>query len=185
MKNILVVTGSVRVERAADRILELVKKELVGRDDVEVTVADLRELKLPLFDAPVPPSNEAFEIRYDNVKQWQNLVKRADGVILITPEYNASTSAALKNAIDWLYSEWQNKPVTVVGYGWHGAASARRHLSDILERLRAVEVTPATGLTFTSTINMDGSALDEVEVGKQLTATLDALFACLEDGVWK
>ena len=179
MKNILVMTGSIRKKRAGDGVLGLVLQELKKHPELNVTVADLRELALPLLDSADIPSTKGFTSEYANVEDWRRLVAAADGVIMLTPEYNAGLSAAQKNALDWLYEEWRDKPVAVVGYSHHGAPSSRSHLSDVLRRLGAHEISPATALAFNQTISMDGEAIDQTEITKQLTATITALEAAL------
>lgn len=160
-KEILVVVGSVRQQRAADGVLGLVKSYLEERQSgVNMVVADLRELNLPMIDSSIMPSSDDFVPQHDSVKTWQELVSSADTVIMLTPEYNSGIAPAQKNAIDWLYHDWQKKPVIVVGYGWGGAVHARHHLSDVLKRVGAQEMTPAVSLNFEKEIALDGSALD-------------------------
>lgn len=175
MKKILVVTGSVRKQRATDGILTTVTDELDKRGDTEVTVADLRELDLPIMDSPITPKSEDYVITHDRVKTWQNMVATADGVILLTPEYNAGMTAAQKNAIDWLAHEWREKPVTAISYGWGGAEKARHHLSDVLERLGANEVENEADFAFLETVSLEGSPLDQTKVSTAIRSTIDAL----------
>ena len=179
MKNILVVTGSARKQRATDGILESVKAELAKRDDINVTVADVRELDLPLFDHPISPKAEGYEITNESVKAWRDMVVNADGILMLTPEYNAGLSGAQKNAIDWLGVEWKDKPVASIGYGWSGAASALRHLSDVLERLEAKEVKTDKALNFMQTIDLSGAPVDGDAVASTIHETVEALEAAI------
>lgn len=175
MKNILVVTGSVRKQRATDGVLKAVEEEFAGRNDVSLTVADLRELNLPFMDSPITPKSEDYVITDERVKNWQAMVTAADGVILLTPEYNAGMTAAQKNAIDWLSREWHEKPVTAISYGWGGAEKARRHLSDVLERLGANEVENDADFSFLEAVSLEGAPIDQRKVAGSIRVAVDAL----------
>lgn len=172
MKKLLIVTGSVRAGRAADNVLALVSRELEKRGNVAVTIADFAALPLPFFDDPISPKNESFAPANANVQAWTGMVKAADAVLFITPEYNASVSGVLKNAIDWVGTPWEGKPVALIGYGWSGGDSARNHLVDIMTRLKAEVLEPQAGLAFMQHIGLDGSNLDSSakEIGKVLAA---------------
>jgi NAD(P)H-dependent FMN reductase len=177
-KNILVVTGSVRKGRVADSILELVKKEVEGRD-VTLTIADVKELDLPFFDYEHAPASPDFNPTNEKVVAWTKLVEAADGVILLTPEYNHSLSSVQKNAIDWIYSQWQDKPVSVVGYGWSGASLAIDDLTKVLGNVKAKQLPTTTNLLFMKSINPDGSVIDEAGVADSIKQTVGELEAAL------
>lgn len=175
MTNVLILTGSVRKTRATDNIVAGVQAELSKRENLEVNTLDVRELDLPLFDGELVPSDENYTISNPKVEILSKAVTAADIVILLTPEYNAGLSAAQKNAIDWLHGEWQEKTVGVVGYGWSAAASARKHLSDVLARLNAREADTPAGLTFMKELNPDGSIADEAAFSEAVNATFDSV----------
>lgn len=175
MTKLLVVVGSVRRGRAADNILELVQAELKNYPQLEVTVADLKDLPMPFIDSAIIPSGEGFAPEDANVRHWTQLVEQADKVLVITPEYNASTSPALLNAIDWMYHPWQDKPVALIGYGWSGSASGRQHLTDVFNRLKAKVIEPQAGLSFSKEINPDGSVSDQTAAQAAINAVLAQL----------
>lgn len=175
MKKILTVIGSVREVRAADGVVGLVQAELVKRPDLMAEVADLKLLGLPLIDSPEVPSSSQFRPRHESVLAWQRLLQAADGVIMLTPEYNSSLAASQKNAIDWLYHDWDKKPVAVVGYGWGGADRARLHLVDVLRRVEVNHVTPHAVLTFEQEITTSGTARDSRLASEKINTMLDAL----------
>ncbi len=83
---------------------------------------DLKEINLPLLDEPIPPLMGQYS--RPHTKKWSKIIAEADGFIIVTPEYNFSIPAALKNAIDYLAAEWRYKPVAFVSYGV-GAGGAR------------------------------------------------------------
>ena len=76
----------------------------------------------------------------DHTKRWSDKIKEFDGYIIVTPEYNHSTSAALKNAIDYLHVEWINKAAGFVSYGSMGGARAVEHLRQIYAELQVATV---------------------------------------------
>lgn len=183
MSNILIVTGSVRPNSVNKSMVEAVKKDLESRDDVTVTVANLAELNLPFFDAPTPPSADGYEAPHDSVKQWGALVEDADGVVLVAPEYNHALSAVLKNALDWLYKEWTNKPTAFVGYGWYAGANSHANLVAMNAVLKLNLGDTYTGLTFMKEINLDGTFTDEAAASSSISATLDELLVNTTAGV--
>ena len=178
MSKVLVLVSSMRSNRAADGVLASVTARL-NKKGADVDVADLRDLKLPFIDTPVSPKQEGFEIpaEYNNVKQWSQQVQAADAVVMLTPEYNAGICGAQKNAIDWLGNEWQGKKIGVIGYSWSGATVPRKHLSDVLAKLEAVEVGPGAGFSFMKELNLDGTAIDQAVVDAAIDDVVDALLA--------
>ncbi len=177
MSNILFVVGSTRPGRVSEKVLAHIQTIIEGRDDITASVADLRELDLPFFDGEITPSNPDFAPEAENVKAWTKLVGEADGVVLISPEYNHSTSAVLKNAIDWIYGEWENKPIGIISYGWFGGENAQIAIKQVYETLKPVHVEPTTKLYFMKHIQPDGSIIDEEYATSQINATLDAFAA--------
>lgn len=177
MSQILIVTGSARKGRVADSIVELAKNELSSREDVTVSVADLKELNLPFLDAEHAPASPDFKVVDENVAAWTKLVGEADGVVFLMPEYNHSLSAIQKNAIDWIFGEWVDKPVSVIGYGWSGASLALVTMKEVLTHLKANFLPTVTHLNFMQNVNPDGSVIDEAAVSGQLNATIDELLA--------
>lgn len=173
-KNILIVLGSARQGRIADKVLAEVKKQFEGRD-VTTTVADLKELDLPLFDDANIPMMPGFAPDNERVKRWAQLVSNADSVLLVMPEYNHSLSAIMKNSLDWLFAEWNDKPVAIVGYGWTGASRAQEAAKPVLANLKAIQLPTTTGLRFMKEIAPDGSILDQETVDAQIKATINEL----------
>ena len=174
MKKITVLVPSVREVRAADKVLEAVKSNLEARDDVEMNVIDLKDLQLPFFDSPKSPADESFEITHDSVKVWSEAVKNSDGVVMLTPEHNHGISATQKNAIDWLFAEWADKPVALVAYNW-GTAHAIDQLATVLNKVGAKQIKPVAHFAFMKDIQLDGSAIDQAKVDEKLSATFDEL----------
>jgi len=131
-KNVKVIMGSVRPNRAGEAVTRWVLDEAARRSGgVDYEVVDLRDLNLPFMDEAMPPASGA-PYAHEHTKAWSRVIDAADGFIFVTPEYNQGYSPALKNAVDYLYSEWKDKPAALVGYGADGAAKAIRQLRQVL-----------------------------------------------------
>src|SRR5262249_24831 len=102
---------------------------------VKATLLDLRDYPLPFFDQPVSPAR--FQGTYPNpvATDWARKVDEADGYVVVGPEYNHGYTAVLKNAFDWAFHEWNNKPIAFVSYGGVGGARAVEQM-----RLVAIEL---------------------------------------------
>lgn len=176
MSNILVVTGSVRPNSANEKVVPLVVSEL-EKQGATVSIANLKELNLPFFDDPNQPSAPEFAPTHENVLQWTKMVGDADGVVLVTPEYNHSMSPVQLNAIDWIFKEWNDKPVGLVGYGWRsGAAQAHAAAREALAvNLKAIVGDDQTNLFFTKDLERDGTPIDEAAVREKIATTIREL----------
>jgi NAD(P)H-dependent FMN reductase len=131
---IAIIIGSTRDSRFGDKPAKWVHEFAAARDDIDVEIVDLKEWPLPFFNevasnAWAPTQNEVGQ-------RWQKKVAEFDGFIFVTPEYNRSIPAALKNAIDFSYPEWNKKAAAVVGYGSVGGARAVEHLRTIAVELQ-------------------------------------------------
>jgi NAD(P)H-dependent FMN reductase len=136
MTTVSVIVGSTRQGRFSEKPAQWIFQHLKARKEVEARLLDLRDFPMPLFDQPVPPGmpgRAAYE--HEVVKKWTAEIARSDGFIIVTPEYNFGTSAVLKNALDWVYGEWNRKAVAFVSYGSVGGARAVQQL-----RLTATEL---------------------------------------------
>ena len=175
MSKILVVIGSARPGRVADKVLGYIQADLANRQGVEVTVADLAELNLPFFNNVTYPLSPDYVITEPAVQAWSELVQAADSVLFITPEYNHSLSAIQKNALDSLGADWVNKPVTAVAYGWSGGSLAVANLHEVLENVKATHEHSIAQLAFMKDLNPDGTILDQASVAEKIAATLDEI----------
>ena len=178
MPNILVVTGSVRPNSVNEKIVPLVVSE-VDAQAATVTIADLKALNLPFFDSPYPPASPDFAPTHESVHTWTTMVKEADGVIFVTPEYNHTLAPVQLNAIDWIAKEWQDKHIGLVGYGWtSGGGQAHAAAREAFEAvLNAHVASKQTNLFFMKDINTDGTLIDEEAVKGKITATVAELLA--------
>jgi NAD(P)H-dependent FMN reductase len=102
-----IILGSTRPNRNGEQVAKWVLELASARDDAEFELVDLRDYPLPHLDEPLPPSLGQYA--NDHTKQWAAKIASFDGFVIVTPEYNHGTSGVLKNAIDFLYAEWNNR----------------------------------------------------------------------------
>ena len=138
MTRIGIILGSTRPNRNGEQVARWVYDIASRRDDAEFELVDLRDYPLPHLDEPLPPSMGQYQ--NEHTKAWADKIASFDGFIMVTPEYNHSTSGVLKNAIDYLYAEWNNKAVGFVSYGAVGGARAAEHLRLVAGELQMADV---------------------------------------------
>jgi len=145
------------------------------RKDVEVELIDLAEVNLPFLDEPVPALMHQYS--KDHTKKWAEKIGSGDGYIFVTPEYNHSYSAVLKNAIDFLNLEWNNKPVSFISYGSVAAGSrAVEHLRSVAAELKMFDLKEQMLLpNYWSGLNETGQFEFDEHHENQATALLDSL----------
>jgi NAD(P)H-dependent FMN reductase len=136
--NIAVILGSTRPGRNGKAVADWVTDKAAGRPAANYELVDLADYPLPHMDEAVPPS--VGQYAGEHTKQWAEKIGAYDGFIFVTPEYNHSTSGVLKNAIDYLYAEWNNKAAAFVSYGSLGGARAIEHLRAICSELQIAHV---------------------------------------------
>ena len=145
MPRIGIILGSTRPNRNGEQVANWVLDVASRRDDAEFELVDLRDYPLPHLDEPLPPSLGQYA--HDHTKQWAEKIASFDGFVMVTPEYNHSTSGVLKNAIDYLYAEWNNKAVGFVSYGGVGGARAAEHLRLVAGELQMADVRQQVALS--------------------------------------
>jgi NAD(P)H-dependent FMN reductase len=138
MTKIGIILGSTRPNRNGEQVAKWVLDLAARRGDAEFELVDLRDYPLPHLDEPMPPSFGQYQ--QDHTKQWATKIASFDGFVIVTPEYNHGTSGVLKNAIDYLYAEWNNKAVGFVSYGGAGGARAAEHLRLVAGELQMADV---------------------------------------------
>jgi NAD(P)H-dependent FMN reductase len=167
--NIKVIAGSTREGRFSDKAAAWIAEEVEKQAGVAVEALDLRDYPMPFFSEPMSPMMVK-DGAYSNeiVRKWAAKLGEADAFIIVTPEYNHGTSGVLKNALDWVYYEWNNKPVTFVSYGGLGGARAVEQL-----RLVAIELQMAP---IQRAVHISGDRYFPVALGK---ASASDLFASM------
>ena len=135
---LLIIVGSTREARLGMPIAEWFRELAVANGGFEVDFADLAEVALPLFDEPHNPRFGTYE--HEHTKRWSATVAHADAIVFVIPEYNHGYNAATKNAIDYLYKEWNHKAVGLVSYG--GASAGTRAVEQLKPVLTSVKMVP-------------------------------------------
>ena len=145
MLRIAIILGSTRPGRKTEPVARWVLDHARQRGDAEYELVDIAEFDLPLLDEPIPPSQHKYS--KDHTKRWSEKIASFDGYVFVTPEYNHSTSGALKNAIDYLYVEWNNKAAGFVSFGSSGGTRAVEHLRLIMGELQVADVRSQVALS--------------------------------------
>lgn len=140
-----IILGSTRPGRNGEAVAKWVLENAQTRGDAEYELVDIADYNLPLLDEPIPPSQGKYS--KEHTKKWAAKIASLDAFIFVTPEYNHSTSGALKNAIDFLYAEWGNKAAGFVGYGSVGGTRAIEHLRGIAAEIQIADVRASVALS--------------------------------------
>ncbi|WP_238011502.1 NAD(P)H-dependent oxidoreductase [Dactylosporangium sp. AC04546] len=175
MTEIAIVVGSVRPGRYSRQVADWVHAEAAKRADAKFEIVDLADYPLPHLDEPIPAS--AGQYANEHTKAWSAKIASYDGYVFVTPEYNHSTTGVLKNALDFLYAEWNNKAAGFVSYGVVGGARAVEHLRLIAAELQLATVRSQVALSFYTDFEQFTTLAPGAHQFDALTATLDQLVA--------
>jgi NAD(P)H-dependent FMN reductase len=140
-----IIIGSTRPGRKGEQVANWVHEVASQRGDAEYRIIDLLDFPLPHYDEPRSPMLQQYE--HDHTKAWAAEIDSYDGFVMVTPEYNHSTSGVLKNALDYLQKEWHNKAVGFVSYGGVGGARAAEHLRLVCGELQMADVRQQVALS--------------------------------------
>ncbi|MGA4544955.1 NADPH-dependent FMN reductase [Uniformispora flossi] len=138
MTKIAVIVGSVRPGRVSREVAEWVHTIAAKRPDATYELVDIADYKLPEYDEELPPHYGQY--KNDHTKRWAAKIAEFDGFVFVTPEYNHSIPAALKNALDYIYAEWHNKAAGLVSLGSSGGVRAAEHLRAVAAELQLATV---------------------------------------------
>ena len=151
MTVISVIVGSTRQGRFSERPARWISQHLRNRGGIDARVLDLRDFPLTFFDQPMTPAMPGRAPYADEtVKRWTAAIAQSDGFIFVTPEYNYGTSAVLKNALDWVYPEWNRKPVAFVSYGSAMGARGVQQLRESAVELQMAPIRAAVHIPVTT-----------------------------------
>jgi NAD(P)H-dependent FMN reductase len=142
---IAIIVGSTRPGRKADTVARWVFDIAARRGDASFEIVDIADFDLPLLDEALPPSMGRYA--QPHTRAWAEKIAGFDGFVFVTPEYNHSTSGALKNAIDYLFREWNDKAAGFVGYGSTGGTRAVEHLRGIMGEIKVADVRAQVALS--------------------------------------
>jgi NAD(P)H-dependent FMN reductase len=138
MLRIAIITGSTRPGRIVEGVARWVWSTASRRGGAEYELVDIADFNLPLLDESLPPSLGHY--KHDHTKKWAAKIASFDAFVFVTPEYNHGISGALKNAIDFIYAEWNNKAAAFVSYGSTGGVRAVEQLRLVMAELKIADI---------------------------------------------
>lgn len=174
---ILVILGTTREGRRGIKVADWIMQNLSKRTDAKFELVDLRDWDFPFFNIPISPSTEKGKYENPLQKKWAKKINSADGFIIITPEYNHGYTAVLKNAMDYLWFEWNAKPVTFISYGGlSGGIRAVEQLRQVAIELEMIPIRHQVIIhRIRSAFDENGELKDNDFYLKQLNSTVEAL----------
>lgn len=144
MPVISVIVGSTREGRFSEKPANWIFQQLKNREGIDARLLDLRDFPMPFFDQAMTPARPG-RPPYENgtVQKWTAAIAASDAFIFVTPEYNYGPTAVLKNAIDWVYPEWNRKAAAFVSYGATAGVRSVQQLREIMTELQIVPIRPS------------------------------------------
>jgi NAD(P)H-dependent FMN reductase len=175
MLQVGLIVGSTRPNRFADIPSRWLAGAAARRADLQLTVLDLREHRLPFFDEPTSPMFTGGTFTHPEAEAWRKRVGAFDAFIATVAEYNHGPTAVLKNAFDSAWFEWQRKPIAFVGYGSVGGARAIETLRRIVIVLQMAPLRHEVNIGFAPYLGVlqGGRSLDDYD---DLAQARDAMF---------
>lgn len=178
MNKLSIIASSTRTERIAGHVTRWVSEALAA--DWDVTVLDLAEIDLPFLDEPQMASTGTYTLPH--TLAWKQAIDDADALVIVNAEYNGFPPPAIINAVDFLYAEWHDKPVAIIGYGFGGGARSATALTQLLGNVKADVVGSAT-LFFNTDLSLKGEMTvtdEKLAAVREVSTKLDAAVASSE-----
>lgn len=179
MLNVKVILGSTRENRFSEKVLPWVEHALKTQEEIEYEVLDLRDYDFPFYDQPVSPATiENSQYAHELVRTFAGKIKEADAYLIITPEYNHGYSAVLKNALDSVYAEWNQKAIGFVSYGSVGGGRAVEQLRQVAVELQMAPIRQAVHIQAPWELRDEAGELKEGALAsyeRTLTSVIDQL----------
>ncbi|MEV0272102.1 NAD(P)H-dependent oxidoreductase [Hamadaea sp. NPDC050747] len=175
MPRLTVITASTRPNRVGAQVTDWFTKVARDHGGFDVHLVDLAQLDLPFLDEAHPAIDG---LPYDNeqTRRWSDLASAADAFVIVTPEYNHGYPAPLKNALDHLYREWNDKPVAFVSYGMtSGGLRAVHQLKPVVTALRMVPVADSVVIHLRQALDAAGRLTPTPAMENAANSTLDEL----------
>jgi NAD(P)H-dependent FMN reductase len=173
MLKIAIIVGSTRPGRKAEAVANWVYDIAAKRSDATFEVVDIATFDLPFIDEPIPPLMNQYT--KPHTKAWAAKIATFDAFVFVTPEYNHSTSGALKNAIDLLYREWNDKAAGFVSYGSAGGTRAVEHLRLVMGEIKIAPVRAQVALSLFADFENFTTFKPRVQHEASVNAMLDDL----------
>lgn len=175
MLNLKIITASTRSGRKGPAVSEWLLQHAEKQKNFKTEHLDLAEIALPFLDEPYMANLQKYQ--HEHTKKWSAKIAPADAFIIVTPEYNNSYPAPIKNAIDFLFNEWNYKPVAFVSYG--GLAGGTRAVQDlkvVVSSVKMVPVKEAVNIPFFEKLIDDKG---KFQATKEAESSLEKLFEAL------
>lgn len=138
--NIKVILASVRDGRFGDKPAQWIVDIASKIEGFSVELLDLKEYSLPIFAEAVSPAQAGGVYSNPQVSRWAEKIAAADGFVVVTCEYNHGYPSSLKNNLDYLYKEWNGKPIAFVAYGGAGGARSVEQLRQVAIELQMLPI---------------------------------------------
>lgn len=179
MPHIAIISASVREGRKSHRVALYFKNYILENKLATVAILDLKQYRFPLFNERL--SHQPSPI--DQALEFADRVSNADGIIIVTPEYNGGYPASLKNVTDLLYREWYHKPIAIstVSNGSFGGSQVITSLQFSLWKMKAWTVPAMFPVpNVQDTFDEQGNPSDKPQTDKRAKLLLDELVWCME-----
>lgn len=175
MHNIKIITSTTREGRKGIAVAQWITSLTSNHQDTDVELLDLAQINLPLMNEPNHPVLRKYQ--YEHTKRWSAMIAPADAFIIVLSEYNHSFPAPIKNAIDYLSSEWKYKPVGIVSYGGISAGlRSTEMLKQVISTLGMMPIPEQVSVPFfTKFITEEGVFVPDPTIEKSASAMLTEL----------
>jgi NAD(P)H-dependent FMN reductase len=175
MLKVAIIIGSTRPGRNGEAVGKWAYEVASKRTDASYELIDLLEINLPLLDEPNPPAMQQYTKQHS--KDWSAKIAPFDAFVFVTPEYNHGVPASLKNALDFLYKEWNNKSAGFVAYGNTGGARSVEHLRNTMAELQIADVREQVALSLFTDFENYKTFKPAAFQEKKLNALLDQVLS--------
>lgn len=150
MLKVAIILGSTRPGRVGEAVSQWIYEIAKKRNDADLELVDIKDFNLPLLDEPIPPSLGQYS--KEHTKIWSAKIDSFDAYVFVTAEYNHGIPGALKNAIDFLFKEWNNKVAGFVSYGSAGGVRAVEQLRQVMAELKVATARQQIQLSLLQTL---------------------------------
>lgn len=172
-----IITGSVREGSLGSKVGAWIEAQAKNHSGIEVELLDLHNWPLPLYNEAMPllMANGQYSSKVGT--DWAAKIAQADAYIFVTPEYNHGYSAAIKNAIDWIGTQWHNKPALLVGYSMtpHAGIRAVEQLKPVLSQVKLVQLSHNILIPQAHEHLSDSGKFSHEQLSKELARSFDDL----------
>src|SRR5438067_7341899 len=175
MFRIAIIIGSMRPGRNGEAVAKWVHEIAQKRTDAEFELVDIKDFNLPLLDEPVSPIMGQYS--KPHTKTWAAKIDKFDAYVFVTPEYNHGIPGALKNGIDFLFAEWNNKVAGFVSYGSAGGVRAVEHLRLVMAEVQVATVRNQVALSLFTDFENFTTFKPDPRHEKSVNAMLDQVLA--------